>query len=204
MPNCRFNAEKNAAHFCPLTWALAINMNTEQLIVLILSSSVIGGAIGAFITGRFNLSIKNREYENEYYKLVLSKRIAAYESIQKLVSSLKTAVVDDDQQPYHLLLSYENSLPDAHELLGNISSQALWLSDDLFLQTLNLGRLLFGATNHEGGTIAFAKQHYKKFATFREEIEKLHIRDMLTLHKVQKFLKTKKVNSGFSDVRLGS
>ena len=179
-------------------------MTTEHLLLLILSSSVIGGAIGAFITGRFNLSVKDREYENEYYRLVLAKRVAAYESIQQLVSGLKTAVLDDDQQPYHLLISHENNLPGAHELLLKISSQALWLSDDLFLQTRNLGRLLFGATNYEGGTVAFAKQHYQKFSTFREEIEKLHIRDMLSLHKVEQFLSTKKVESGFSNVRLGS
>ncbi|MBA4285722.1 MAG: hypothetical protein C0434_09355 [Xanthomonadaceae bacterium] len=178
-------------------------MTTEQLILAILSSSVLGGAIGAFIAGRFNLSVKDREYENEYYKLVLAKRIAAYESIQKLVTGLKTAVLDEDKQPYHLLLSREDGLPEAHKLLYEISSQALWLSDDLFLQTRDLGRLLFGATDREGGAVVFAKKHYQKFATFREEIERVHIRDMLSLHKIRKFLKAKKVEGGFSNVRLG-
>uniref|UniRef100_E6PTE1 Uncharacterized protein n=1 Tax=mine drainage metagenome TaxID=410659 RepID=E6PTE1_9ZZZZ len=74
-------------------------MTTEHLILALLSSSVIGGAIGAFITGRFNLRTKDREYENEYFKLILAKRIAAYESIQKLVTGLKTAVLSDDRQP---------------------------------------------------------------------------------------------------------
>jgi len=178
-------------------------MTTEQLVFAILSSSVIGGAIGAFIAGRFNLRLKDREYENDYYKLVLAKRIAAYESIQQLITGLKTAVLDDDHQPYHFLLSHEDSLPEAHRLLLEISSHALWLSDDLFLQTRDLGRLLFGATNHEGGAVAFAKKHYQKFATFREEIERLHIRDMLSLYKISKFLKTKKVECGFSNVQLG-
>lgn len=178
-------------------------MTTEQLLLALLSSSVLGGAIGAFITGRFNLRAKDREYENEYYKLVLAKRIAAYESIQKLVTGLKTAVVGDDGQPYHLLLSHEDGPLDAHKLLYEISSQTLWLSDDLFLQTRDLGRLLFGATGHEAGSVAFAKKHYEKLATFREEIERLHIGDMLSLHEVRKFLKTKKVKGGFSNVKLG-
>jgi hypothetical protein len=178
-------------------------MTTEQFVLAILSSSVVGGAIGAFIAGRFNLSVKDREYENEYYKLVLAKRIAAYESIQKLVTGLKTAVLDEDRQPYHLLLSHEDDLPEAYKCLYEISSQALWLSDDLFLQTRDLGRLLFGATDHEGGTVAFAKKHYQKLATFREEIERLHIRDMLSLHEVKKFLKAKRIEGVFSNVRLG-
>ena len=74
-------------------------MSIEKLFVALLSSSLLGGAIGAFITGRFSLGVKNREYENEYYKLVLVKRIAAYESVQKLVTGLKTAVLDEDRQP---------------------------------------------------------------------------------------------------------
>lgn len=177
-------------------------MTFEQLVVAILSSSVIGGAVGAFIAGRFSLSVKNREYENDYYNLVLAKRVAAYESIQQLVTGLKTAVLDNDGQPYHRLLSLDDSLPVAYRLLGEISSQALWLSDDLFIQTRDLGRLLFGATNHEGGTVAFAKKHYQEFATSRENIERLHIRDMLSLHKITQFLNSKNVQSGFGAVRL--
>jgi hypothetical protein len=178
-------------------------MTTEQLVLAILSSSVIGGAIGAYIAGRFNLRVMDREYENEYYKLVLAKRIAAYESIQRLVTGLKTAVLDEDRQPYHLLLSSEDSLHDAHKLLYEISSQALWLSDDLFRQTRDLGRLLFGATNHDGGTVAFAKKQYEKLAMFRGDIERLHIRDLLSLYEIRQFLKSKKCEGGFGNVQLG-
>ena len=178
-------------------------MTTEQLVLALLSSSVVGGAIGALIAGRFSLSVKNREYENEYYKLVLAKRIAAYESIQELVTGLKTAVLAEDRQPYHILFSHDDGLPEAHKLLYEISSQALWLSDDLFVQTRDLGRLLFGADDLEGGIVAFAKKHYRKLAMYREEIERIHIRDMLSLHKVPEFLNAKKVDGGVSEVRLG-
>jgi len=71
------------------------------------------------------------------------------------------------------------------------------------VQTRDIGRLLFGASDHEGGVVVFAKKHYEKLATFREEIERLHIRDMLSLHKVPQFLKDKKVEKGFSNVWLG-
>ena len=178
-------------------------MTAEQLILAISPRSVIGGAIGALIAGWFNLSVKDREYENGYYKIVLAKRVAAYESIQQLVTGLNTAVLDDDRQPYHLLLSHEDGLPEAHKLLYEISSQSLWLSNDLSLQTRDLGRFLFGATNHEGVVMVFAKKQYQKLAKFREEIEQLHIRDMLSLYKVTQFLKTKKIGVGFSNVQLG-
>lgn len=182
---------------------IAAIMTTEQLIIAFLSSSVIGGVIGAFITGRFNLKVKDREYENEYFKLVLVKRVAAYESIQRLVTGLKTAVLDDDRIPCHLLLSYEDGLLEAYTLLYEISSQALWLSDGIFQKTRDLGCLLYGAEKYEEGSVAFAKKHYQKLAMFREEIEVLHIRDMLSLHEVRQFLKKKNVKGEFSHVQLG-
>jgi hypothetical protein len=178
-------------------------MNTEQLVLALFSSSVVGGALGALITGRFSLGLKNREYENEYFKLVLAKRITAYESVQKLVTGLKTAVLAEDRQPYHLLFSDDDGLTDAHKLLYEISSQALWLSDDMFVQTRDLSRLLFGANDLDGGIVAFAKKHYAKLAEFRTTIERIHRRDMLSLHKVPEFLNAKKVEGGVSEVRLG-
>lgn len=178
-------------------------MTTKELLLALLSSSFFGGVVGAFITGRFNLRVKDLEYKNEYYKQVLEKRIDAYESVEKLVTGFKTAVVDDDRQPYHFILSHEDGLLDAHKLLYEISSQALWLSDDLFLETRNLSLLLYGGTSHADGPVAFAKKHHEELAKFREKIERLHIRDMLSLHEVGTFLKTKKIKSGFSNVQLG-
>ncbi len=177
-------------------------MSTEQLVIAILSSSVIGGTIGAVIAGRFNLRVKDRGYEHDYYKLVIAKRIAAYESIQQLITSLKTAVIDDDRLPYHILLSHKNGLLDAHTIINEISSHSLWLSDDLFQQTRNISILLTSAPSYEDGIVAFAKKHYQQLATFRESIELLHNRDMLTLHEVNQFLKTKKVSCGFESVQI--
>ena len=179
-------------------------MTNQQLVIAVLSSSLLGGVFGAFITGKFNLRVKDREYENEYFKLVLAKRITAYESVQKLVTGFKTAVVDKDKQPYHLLLSHEDGPQEAHKLLFEISSQALWLTDDLFLRTRDISRLLFGASGHEDGSIAFAIKNYRKFALLREEIERLHTRDMLLLHEVRKFLRKKKFGAGFNEVQLGN
>lgn len=177
-------------------------MTIEQLVLTIISSSAIGGVIGAFIAGRFNLRVKDREYEHDYYKLVIAKRIAAYESIQELITSLKTAVLDEDKIPYHILLSQKDGLLDAHMIINEISSHSLWLSNDLFQQTRDIGRLLFSAPNHEEGIVDFAKKHYRKLATFRENIEILHTRDMLSLHDVKKFLKNKKVDCGFESVQV--
>ena len=179
-------------------------MANLPLVTAVLSSSLLGGVLGAFITGKFNLRVKDREYENEYFKLVLAKRIAAYESVQKLVTGFKTAVVDENKQPYHFLLSHEDGPQETHKLLFEITSQALWLTDDLFLQTRDVSRLLFGASDDKDGSIAFAKKNYRKFALLREEIERLHIRDMLLLHEVRKFLRSKKISGGFSEVSLGT
>lgn len=65
-------------------------------------------------------------------------------------------------------------------------------------------RLLYGATGHEDGAVAFAKKRDKTPAMFRGEIERLHSRDMLSLHEVRRLLKTQKAIGGHGNVQLGS
>ena len=179
-------------------------MTPESFGVLLLSSSVLAATIGAIVAGVFNMKVKHREYENEYFKIVLSKRIAAYELVQKLVTGFKTAVVDSDGKPYHLIFSREGDLSEVHVLLAQLNDQALWLTNDLFDRVRDLSRVLFQARSFKDGTIEFAKLQYQEFALFREDLERMQVRDMLSLHQVRQFLRKKEVKSGFENVKLGS
>ena len=158
-------------------------------LVAILSSSLIGVVVGALITGAFSLRAKRAEYVNAYYSLVLERRVKAYEAVERLVTMLKMAVVDADERPYHFAFSGHDEL----ELYGQfleITSQALWLSDDLFAKTRDLNLLVYERGDVK--LLEFAKQNYEKIAELRTEIEALHGRDMLVLHDVSHFLKSKR------------
>ena len=67
-------------------------MPTAQLLVGVLSSSLIAGILGALIGGWFTLRGKRNDYANEYYKVVLARRVQAYEEVERLINMVKTAV----------------------------------------------------------------------------------------------------------------
>lgn len=51
------------------------------------------------------------------------------------------------------------------------------------------------ASSDERDLVEFGKSNYSPIAELREDIERLHARDMLALHKVEVFLKRKKETS---------
>jgi hypothetical protein len=166
---------------------------TPQIWLAILSSSVITGLIGALLAGWFSLRSKQNEYANTYYKLVLERRLAAYEQVERLIVQIKVAIVDnDDKRPYHLLFSKDDDRDTLYKLLFTVMSTALWLSDDLFDRTRELNVLVYSRTSHGEGLIDFGRQHYTTIAELRTKMEIAHARDMLTLHEVPQFLRSKK------------
>jgi hypothetical protein len=169
----------------------------------IIASSLASGIVGAIIVGMYNLRIKRNEYANDYYKTIITRRIGAYEQLEKLVVAIKTAVTDEnDNEPYHLLFSKDDDWQSAYNLLFNVMSQALWLSNEAFEKTRDLNYRIF-RRRPEGGAIEFGKQNYQFIATLRSELERILADDMLALHDVKRFLKQKrKKDEGFHQVLL--
>lgn len=173
---------------------------THELWLVVLSSSVVSGIVGTLIGGWFNLRSKRNDYANTYYKLVLDRRLAAYEEVEQLIIRIKVAVLDKDQRPYHLLFSDDNDQESVYKLLFSVMSRALWFSDELFERTRDLNVLIFSRTKDSAGLVEFGKSHYREIAELRTAIEKLHARDMLTLHEVPKFLRSKKPTDGYAQL----
>jgi hypothetical protein len=150
----------------------------------------VGAVVSAILTGIYNLVTKRAEYANEYYKMVLNKRIGAYEQLEHLIAALKTSVLDTDQKPYHFLFSQEDRLKCAYVLLMNITEHALWLTDEAFEKAQQLNYRMY-RTNFEGSAIEFGKDNYQPIAMLREQIESRVAEDMRDLHKVRRFLRRK-------------
>lgn len=179
-------------------------MDTTKLLLAVLSSSLIAGLLGALIGGWFTLRGKKTDYENEYYKLVLTRRIEAYDNVERLITTVKTAVIDSDGQPYHFLFSQEESEKEVYTLLFSIMSNALWLSDELFDLTRGFNVIFYSHSKEQNTLIEFAKEHYKEIAELRTKIEKVHLCDMLSLHEVPRFLKNKKPADSYSEIKVQS
>ncbi len=176
-----------------------------QIVLAIFSTSAVSALIGGVVAGSFVLRAKQAEYVNDYYKTVINRRLAAYEQLERLIIELKTSIVEEiDKRPYHRLFSSESddTWPRAFFLLNRVMDQGLWLSDEAFIATRDLNYLLFRFTKPTS-VIEFAKNNYQAMATIRDRLERLLAKDMLNLHNVERFLKSKdKPDPGFHPVHL--
>lgn len=105
---------------------------------VVLSSLVVSGIVSALVGGWFNLRSKRDEYANLYYEMILERRLAAYEEVERLIGAIKVAVIDDDQKPYHMLFSKDDGHVDVYQQLHGTIPNALWLTDELFELTRQL------------------------------------------------------------------
>ncbi|MBZ8141018.1 hypothetical protein CLD22_14040 [Rubrivivax gelatinosus] len=121
--------------------------------------------------------------------------------MERLIVQIKVAVLDRDQLPYHALFSKDDDHNFVYKLLFEIMSRALWLSDDLFDATRKLNVLIYSKTSDGGSLVAFGKAHYREIAELRTQIERLHARDLLSLHQVPRFLKSKKPSDSYVPLR---
>lgn len=175
-----------------------------SLLLSILSSSLIAGIVGALIGGWFTLRGKRNDYANDYYKLVLARRIEAYEQVERLITVVKTSVLDKDGRPYHLLFSKDDEKQAVYNLLFSVMSKALWLSDELFGLTRQFNLLVYSHGSSPDGLIEFGKQKYEEVAELRTRIEQVHTRDMLRLHEVRRFLRSKKSADSYEAIKVSA
>ncbi|WP_338820061.1 hypothetical protein [Acidovorax temperans] len=167
--------------------------------IAIFSSSLLSGLVGALITGAFTLRGKRNDYVNDYFKTIIKRRLEAYERLEQLINALKLTVLDDDQRPYHQIFSNEATWTHIYKLFLDSTAQPLWLSTTVFSKTRELNIMLLKASHDQRDLVEFGKSNYAPIAELREEIERIHAKDMLSLHNVEDFLKQKKeYKSGFA------
>ncbi|NTU49955.1 MAG: hypothetical protein HGA87_03545 [Desulfobulbaceae bacterium] len=171
-----------------------------DILTVVLSSSVVSAIVSALVGGLFSLRTKQNEYANAYYKMILERRLAAYEEVERLIVAIKVAVIDDDKKPYHFLFSKDDDQLGVYQQLHGTMSYSLWLSDELFELTRQLNFLVYSGTPKDDGLVEFAKKNYTAVAELRTKLETVHTRDMLALHDVPSFLKAKKPKDGYVSV----
>lgn len=178
-------------------------MISSTAVLALLSSTLLSGLVGAGVTGVFVLRAKQAEYANDFFKTVVSRRLQAYEDVERLITNFKMAIADQDMQLYHLVFSGNEDDPAGlYGLMFRILSQSLWLSEEMFDITRDLNIFLFENKAPDGSSwIPFGKQHYKYFGSIRTRLERVHSADMLHLHEVPRFLKSRKPIDGGTPVR---
>jgi hypothetical protein len=187
-------------------------MNNETfytLIVAVLSSSLLAAAFTSLATGLFSVYLKRTEYENDYYKEIVKRRLAAYEFIEAQIAMLKTSGFDNgDNRLYHIVFAMGmDEFSRYQQNLMLAISRSVWVSERTTNLLVELGRLLIAVgldDESDEGIKEVGKQRYQDIATMRHRLEVSFRDDFLEIHKVKKFLQEKKHGPGFELVDLKS
>ncbi len=169
------------------------DMNT---ITIILTSSVVSALISSLINSFFSFRLKNLDYKYTYYKEILSKRLNAYQFLETQVAVLKAIVLDEeDGRTYHMV--FNQSYDDFVEFQKNLylaMSYSLWINEKTVhsMQQLNDLFLHLNTELESGNDLQeTGKIYYKQLSRARKELEISVRKDLLELHKLDKFLNEK-------------
>ncbi len=162
---------------------------------IILTSTVIATFLASTINAVVGHYAKQRDFKNDYYKDIIKRRLKAYKQVNALVVKLKTAILEEDNKPYHFLFSdEEGKLTDYLKSYADIYPHQLLISETLFEKLRELQDIMFGYK--EGmSIIEFGKQNYQCISDLRHSIEVTIATDMLSLYDIEGFLKQKQSSS---------
>jgi len=176
----------------------------KDIWTIILTSSVVAGLVSGAVSGLFNLLIKNLEYANDYYKIVVRRRVDAYEMLENFIGLFRSCVMDVDRFPYHIVFAGEDPQAAIFAATIDMQSKSIWIDKGAFEASQKLNYLLFDVPSDPQDCVEFGKRHYQEIANLRDNLERAVADDMLNIHKVSAFLRTRKRDAtGFSAVQLG-
>ncbi|MCM8871810.1 MAG: hypothetical protein NDJ65_00840 [Paludibacteraceae bacterium] len=154
----------------------------KDMLITLLGSGLLATLISCLIPVVFFKRERKFEYELEYHKKLLDKRISSYNKIERIAYFFSSAVQDSDGRPYHFIFSTEqNPFQDEYiALMTELTKCNLWISDEIRSELLSLNRFLFENkivfTDIEKG-----KKFYKQLGEMSDKIISVARKDMLNL-----------------------
>ncbi len=166
---------------------------------LIASSAVIAAIVSAIASFIINLLSQNRGYKQDYYKIIISKRVETYQYIEAQLEVMKFTIVDTTGQGYYMMFSSPyDKYNDYQNNLRLALANSLWLSEQMLdaLTRLNQMFLAIDAemNNDIDNNIRVGKKYYQELADIRILVENNLKSDLSKLYKVHTFLKHKTKN----------
>lgn len=150
--------------------------------------SVIGGASLTLIT---TLIVNQVSYKNEYYKMIIEKRIKAYNNIEHLINTVNN--IGWERISESIAKNDIRQLQPIRDEIDLAESDSIWLSREMKSALIHMS-LLLSSFEMEN----FPKVGIDKGIDLRNKVNKTVINieqilksDMLSLHKVGDFLVNK-------------
>ena len=176
-------------------------MTTAEIILAIISSSV----ISAILTSYFNWRLHNSNYKKDYYKKLLDKRLDAYESLNTLTNRLSDIVYTESGMIHGLFCGSQGFSYFTSEL-HKTQEKSFWLDDVTGHKLTELGAFLFNNVSSfiddslpeevlKEKYIELGIQHFEKINEFKDTLKYFINNELKGLYKIDDF---------FDDNRVGS
>jgi len=175
-------------------------MENSELINVILTSSLIASVLSAIISLTVSIKLKNLDFKNEYYKIILGKRLEAYKYLEAQIAVLKSSVLDEDGKSYYTIFAYgEEKFYEFQQNLFAAQAYNMWINDKTAKEMDKLNDLFYTISRkieskEEAELIRIGKEHYHEIVKHRRALELSVREDLLNLYNLRKFRKSKILN----------
>lgn len=171
--------------------------------------TILTSSIGAAILNHFgSIYLRNTDFKNEYFKIVIKKRLEAYDLLEYLISILKVSSLDEtDGKAYHLIFAYgEDEYIKSTKINTLANSNNIWLStkaDEKLAEILSVFHEINFSYNIQSkeSLISAGKDYYFRIATLRTELENIVRADLIDLHKISD-IRGKKTKDGYVQINI--
>lgn len=150
--------------------------------------SIFGGALLTLFT---TLIVNRVSYRNEYYKIIIEKRIQAYKNVEHLINNIKRTGFRIISQA--VLNNNLDLLKPLKEEIDLAQSESIWLSQEMKNALQKMELLLFSFELESIKKVELDKGWELQKTIYENTItiEQIHKQDMLLMHNVRSFLKNK-------------
>lgn len=166
-------------------------MKLEQIITIVLSSSLISSLLTVF----FQWVFKFIDYKNDFNKKIIDKRITAYEGVENIIWNLSLKS-NDGKRMWPLFCTNEDLFNEFVVNIAFLNRNTIWLSNNLGRKLTELNAFVIRLHNDnkpvtESDYIKIGCNNMKEINSYRKTIETMFKKDFKNLHSVRKFFREK-------------
>ncbi len=168
-------------------------MNFWGITGIVLSSSF----ITALVTIAANWLIHKDQYKKEYYKLILQRRLQAYEMIDEYISNLNTVTLLNNDLIHTFLFNQEH-FNIILIRMALIKKHDIWISKKLSIKLMEFNVLLVNIdteiNNKTNSIQQIGFNRRENIRKIKDEIYEILKEDFNNLYDIKSFLKSKELN----------
>ncbi len=163
-------------------------MSYITLIVSVFTSAF----FATIVSGYVSYALKKMDYKNEYYKVIIQKRLEAYSLIDEHLSELMLQFMDDSQKGYYAVFVNKNSLQLFINRFKPIFASSTWIGSEVIKKYIELKKttndfIIENNNNYsEDHMKVFAVKYYPEINVIHKSLMEIIKKDYLTLYKIKK------------------